>query len=62
MTVLHFLRNIRPGAILVLHDGGPRRASSIHVLALLLPRLRDMGYRIVTLGELYDLREGSDPI
>ncbi len=59
VTALHFLRNVRPGAILVLHDGGPRRASSIQVLALLLPRVRDMGYRIVTLGELYDLREES---
>jgi peptidoglycan/xylan/chitin deacetylase (PgdA/CDA1 family) len=57
VTALHFLRNVRPGAILVLHDGGPRRASSIQVLTLLLPRLRDMGYRIVTLRELYDLRE-----
>ena len=57
VTALHFLRNVRPGAILVLHDGGPRRASSIQVLALLLPRLRDMGYGIVTLGELHALRE-----
>jgi peptidoglycan/xylan/chitin deacetylase (PgdA/CDA1 family) len=56
VTALHFLRNVRPGAILVLHDGGPRRAGSIRVLALLLPRLRDMGYRIVTLRELYGLR------
>ena len=59
LTVLHFLRNVRPGAILVLHDGGPRRASSIHVLAQLLPRLNDMGYRSVTLGELYGLRKES---
>ena len=51
-TARHFLRNVRPGAILVLHDGGPRRANSVRVLALLLPRLRDMGYRVVTLGEL----------
>jgi len=59
MTALHFLHNVRPGAILVLHDGGPRRASSIQVLSVLLPRLRDMGYRIVTLRELYALREES---
>lgn len=56
-TARHFLRNVRPGAILVLHDGGPRRANSIRVLAVLLPRLRDMGYRIVTLGELSRLLE-----
>jgi peptidoglycan-N-acetylglucosamine deacetylase len=52
LTARHFLRNVRPGAILVLHDGGTRRASSIRVLAVLLPRLRDMGYRVVSLGEL----------
>jgi peptidoglycan/xylan/chitin deacetylase (PgdA/CDA1 family) len=52
LTARHFLRDARPGAILVLHDGGTRRASSIRVLARLLPRLREMGYRVVTLGEL----------
>lgn len=57
VTARHFLRNVRPGAILVLHDGGTRRASSIRVLAMLLPQLREMGYRIVTLGELSRLRE-----
>jgi peptidoglycan-N-acetylglucosamine deacetylase len=56
LTVLHFLRNVRPGAILVLHDGGPRRANSIRVLELLLPRIRAMGYRIVSLGELWRMR------
>lgn len=56
LTVLHFLRNVRPGAVLVLHDGGPKRVNSIQTVALLLPRLRDMGYRIVTLGELWRMR------
>ena len=54
LTALHFLKNVRPGAILVLHDGGPKRTNSIRVLSHLLPRLREMGYRIVTLGELAD--------
>jgi peptidoglycan/xylan/chitin deacetylase (PgdA/CDA1 family) len=56
LTVLHFLRNVRPGAVLVLHDGGPNRVNSIRTVALLLPRLREMGYRIVTLGELWRMR------
>jgi peptidoglycan/xylan/chitin deacetylase (PgdA/CDA1 family) len=51
-TVTHFLRNIRPGAILVLHDGGSKRINSIKVLAALLPRIRERGYRMVTLTEL----------
>jgi peptidoglycan/xylan/chitin deacetylase (PgdA/CDA1 family) len=52
LTVLHFLQNVRPGAVLVLHDGGPRRANSVRTVSLLLPRIREMGYRIVSLGEL----------
>jgi peptidoglycan/xylan/chitin deacetylase (PgdA/CDA1 family) len=51
-TVNHFLCNIRPGAILVLHDGGSKRINSIKVLATLLPRIRERGYRMVTLTEL----------
>ena len=57
VTARHFMRNVRPGAILVLHDGGARRANSIRVLSVLLPRLRDMGYRVVSLGELSRLGE-----
>jgi peptidoglycan/xylan/chitin deacetylase (PgdA/CDA1 family) len=57
LTALHFLRNVRPGAILVLHDGGPARARSVRVLSILLPQLQKMGYRIVSLGELCRLRE-----
>jgi peptidoglycan/xylan/chitin deacetylase (PgdA/CDA1 family) len=58
-TVTHFLRNVRPGAVLVLHDGGPKRANSIRILGQLLPRIRDRGYRMVTLTELADLCRGS---
>jgi peptidoglycan/xylan/chitin deacetylase (PgdA/CDA1 family) len=56
ITVLHFLRNVRPGAVLVLHDGGPSRATNVRTLSLLLPRIQTMGYRIVSLGELWRLR------
>lgn len=56
LTVLHFLRNVRPGAILVLHDGGPARANSVRTLSLLLPRIHALGYRMVTLGELWRMR------
>jgi peptidoglycan/xylan/chitin deacetylase (PgdA/CDA1 family) len=57
ITVLHFLRNVRPGAVLVLHDGGPARANNVKAIAALLPRISRMGYRIVTLGELSRLAE-----
>ena len=57
-TVAHFLQNIRPGAILVLHDGGSRRVNNIKVLATLLPRIRQRGYRMVTLTELSQVCKG----
>jgi peptidoglycan/xylan/chitin deacetylase (PgdA/CDA1 family) len=52
VTVAHFLENVRPGAILVLHDGGAGREDTVEVLARLLPRLKESGYRLMTLTEL----------
>lgn len=48
----HILRNVRPGAILVLHDGGARGWRSARTLRTVLPELRRRGYRVVTLSEL----------
>jgi peptidoglycan/xylan/chitin deacetylase (PgdA/CDA1 family) len=56
-TVAHFLENVRPGAILVLHDGQSSRQDNVQVLADLLPRLSEMGYRQTTLTELSRLGE-----
>jgi peptidoglycan-N-acetylglucosamine deacetylase len=46
------LRNIHPGAIVVLHDGGARGHRTSAVLARVLPELRRLGYRVVSLSEL----------
>lgn len=59
VTVAQFLENVRPGAILVLHDGGTSRQNTIEVLADLLPRLKSMGYKLETLTAL--ARRG-DPV
>lgn len=48
----HILRNIRPGAILVLHDGGSRGWRAVRTLRTVLPELRRRGYRVVPLGDL----------
>ena len=45
-------RNIRPGAVIILHDGGYRGRNTAKALSTLLPELRQRGYRIVTLSEL----------
>jgi len=56
-TVRHVLANLRPGAILVLHDGAPDRARTVDILGDLLPRIRARGYRLVTVSELVELGE-----
>jgi peptidoglycan/xylan/chitin deacetylase (PgdA/CDA1 family) len=48
----YILRNVRPGAIVVLHDGGSRGRRTARVLAGVLPELRRRGYRVVALSEL----------
>ena len=52
LTEAHFLANVRPGAILVLHDGGPDRERNIEVAARILPRLLDEGWEFLTVTEL----------
>lgn len=59
ITVRQFMENVRPGAILILHDGGETRAGNIEVLARLLPRVQEMGYRVTTLGDLNRMSKGE---
>jgi peptidoglycan/xylan/chitin deacetylase (PgdA/CDA1 family) len=49
----HFvLRHVRPGDVVILHDGGARGERTTRVLRVVLPELRRRGYRIVSLSEL----------
>ncbi|MDZ7342928.1 MAG: polysaccharide deacetylase family protein [candidate division KSB1 bacterium] len=53
----HVLRRARPGAIVLLHDGAentskPDRRQTIEAVALLIPQLRNLGYRFATVPEL----------
>lgn len=56
------LRLVRPGGILLLHDGaGESRAKTVQTLPLLLDGLQKRGYRCVTVPELLHIR-GDDPL
>jgi peptidoglycan/xylan/chitin deacetylase (PgdA/CDA1 family) len=48
----HILWHARPGAVVVLHDGGSRGQRTAKVLSEVLPELRRRGYRVVSLSEL----------
>lgn len=53
----YILSHARPGAILILHDGGTRGKRTARVLAEVLPELRRRGYEVLTLSELMRSRE-----
>jgi peptidoglycan/xylan/chitin deacetylase (PgdA/CDA1 family) len=48
----HILLNVRPGGLIILHDGVPNLERTIAVLRRILPSLRRRGYRVVTVSEL----------
>lgn len=48
----HILLNVRPGGLIILHDGVPDLERTIAVLQRILPALRRRGYRVVTVSEL----------
>lgn len=50
----YILANVRPGAVIVLHDGGARGRRTAATLQRVLPVLRARGYRVVSLSELFD--------
>lgn len=52
LAAAYILANTRPGAVIVLHEGGARGGRTIAVLRRVLPALRAQGYRVVTLSEL----------
>jgi peptidoglycan-N-acetylglucosamine deacetylase len=50
--VRHVLEGVRPGSIILLHVEMAARHQERAALAELLPRLRERGYRFVTVSEL----------
>jgi peptidoglycan-N-acetylglucosamine deacetylase len=56
LSAAYVLSNVRPGAVIVLHDGGSRGRRTVGVLRRVLPALRARGYGVVTLSELAKLR------
>jgi peptidoglycan/xylan/chitin deacetylase (PgdA/CDA1 family) len=57
----YILANVRPGAVIVLHEGGARGRRTVETLRRVLPALQARGYRVVTLSELDQLRDGAPP-
>ena len=59
----HILLNIRPGGVIILHDGPADQERTVAVLERILPALRRRGYGVVTLSELAAAgQEGVDSV
>jgi peptidoglycan/xylan/chitin deacetylase (PgdA/CDA1 family) len=61
----YILRNIQPGDIVLFHDSGGvfgteggNREETVKIISQLVPKLRDRGYRFVTVSELLDDARG----
>lgn len=50
-----YIKNICPGCIFLMHDGGKNRQSTAEALPLLIEELQKKGYKIVTVSELLGL-------
>ncbi|MEM8954298.1 MAG: polysaccharide deacetylase family protein [Verrucomicrobiota bacterium] len=48
----YILKHVKPGSIVIVHDGGGRGRRTAEMLDLVLPQLRDKGYEVVTLSEM----------
>jgi Predicted xylanase/chitin deacetylase len=46
------LSQAKPGAIVLMHDGGGNRQETIKALSVIIPKLKQQGYRFVTVPQL----------
>jgi peptidoglycan/xylan/chitin deacetylase (PgdA/CDA1 family) len=57
--VKHILLNVEKGSIIILHDGGSKGKRTANTLSEILPMLKDEGFQLVALSELYDNNQGN---
>ena len=51
-----YQKAVRPGAILLFHDGGGRREKSLALVEAVLKEAKKRGFEVVTVGELIGIR------
>ena len=52
LSAAYIMTNVRPGSVIILHEGGDRGGRTVDVLRRVLPALKERGYRVVSLSEL----------
>jgi peptidoglycan/xylan/chitin deacetylase (PgdA/CDA1 family) len=53
------VKHTKPGAIVLMHDGGGSRAQTVKALPTIIKRLKAKGYTFVTVEELYAVRQAK---
>ena len=44
------------GAIVLLHDGGGNRQQTVEAVSVIIPKLKQQGYRFVTVPQLLEMQ------
>lgn len=52
LSAAYIMTNVRPGSIIILHEGGDRGRRTVEVLRRVLPALKKRGYTVVALSML----------
>jgi chitin deacetylase len=50
------MREVYPGGIILMHDGGGNRSHTVAALKMVIPALKEKGYKFVTVPELMEMR------
>ncbi|WP_308796217.1 polysaccharide deacetylase family protein [Tolypothrix sp. FACHB-123] len=57
--VKNVLRDAKPGSIVLMHDGGGDRTRTVQALPEIITRLKQQGYRFVTVPELLKIEQST---
>ena len=49
------IKEVKPGSIVIFHDGGGNRQPTVDALKTVLPALKSEGYQMVTVSQLMEL-------
>jgi peptidoglycan/xylan/chitin deacetylase (PgdA/CDA1 family) len=59
--VNNVIRKAKPGGIVLMHDGGGRHAATVEALPQIIAKLKELGYKFVTVPELLDMKAKEQP-
>lgn len=55
--VKNVMRKAQPGAIVLMHDGGGNHPATVNALPQIITKLREQGYKFVTIPELLEMND-----